>query len=249
MSDQQDIYIPKIVVASVDILGIRNLLKKEDASLSAMNTLAAFRRNAAGHLMFADSDLTQVEAELYRFDEYLGDSIYLFPDPQVDIPTQAYFLAIRCASLIAAGIMIDANNFLVRAGIASGNLRRRVIQTEFGTRAVFIGSAMAKAHAIEQAQRWIGGAIEADLPSKEPSPYRMSYDVPTKPFWSTPKEQLDALNWVHFFADQFDLSKLKERLEEISCKIGGSEDQEHEKIDNTFAFIDQVVEKNNMLWK
>ena len=71
-----------------------------------------------------------------------GDTSYLFGDPAQPIEEQARNLALKVASLFHVGLFISRTPFLLRAGIATGDLRTEVVDTQQGPVPVHMGTAL-----------------------------------------------------------------------------------------------------------
>ena len=121
----------------------------------------------------------------------------MFADPKTSVSQQVSLLASKVASLIAIGLWGEVR-FLVRAAIATGDLRTTVVETDSGRHEIRVGTAMVRAHLLENAQCWIGGALAADSAvhlDDTGSKWTVSYAVPLKNPDSQAGHPL-ALNWI-----------------------------------------------------
>ena len=233
-----DSYIPEVAVASIDILGVKNLIEHGDESLAALNTVARFVRNATSSGIYDDPELSTKTGDTFADDVYLGDSVYLFADPRVALPKQISGLVIRVATLIATGLYGE-KTFLVRAGIAVGDLRRRHIQNERIDREILIGSAMARAHQLETAQRWIGGAVARGAPvDPEAQGWTHPFAVPTKGGADDVANPV-AVNWI---GQGWSETRLQQSLRGAIERIGGN-GEAAVKLENTLSFVRHVFEQ------
>ena len=154
-----------------------------------MNVLSRFVRNASSARIYADAASGGVHDVMFTADVYFGDSVYLFADPYRDLQTQIQLLSYRVATLIALGLCFSPR-FLVRAGIAVGDLRKRMAQGDGVPHEIRIGTSMTRAHRLQEAQNWIGGAVAAGTRLHGES-CAVQYPVPLKPGAEslTPKAQ------------------------------------------------------------
>jgi hypothetical protein len=227
-----DSYFPEIAVAALDILGLQEFVAKNDNSLSAMNVLSRFVRNASSGRIY-NAALSGVHDLMFTADVYFGDSIYLFADPSRDLQTQIQLLSYRTATLIALGVCFSPR-FLVRAGIAVGDLRKRVAQGDGAPHEIRIGTSMTRAHQLQEGQDWIGGAIAAEA-GLHGEMCAIEYPVPLKPKAKSLRTRL-ALNWLWRNGTPA----------EVECEVraafnetGGNETA-RQKLTNTLTFIDEI---------
>lgn len=192
---KNDTYAPTVAVAALDLLGVKTLVSKDDSCLAAMNVLSKFVKNAASRWAYADEKSGKKHEKMYELDLYFGDSLYLFADSSRDIETQVQWLAIRVSTLVALGLWWTPR-FLVRAGIAAGDLRKRVAKGDGGAHEIRIGTSMTRAHELQDAQEWIGGAIDPAAPfASETAKWTVEYPVPLKSS-STFVGSAVPLNWI-----------------------------------------------------
>ena len=230
---------------------MRSLLLKNDQSVSASNTLQSFLLNASYPVAHAgpsfESEGKQVFLQGYNF----GDSMYLFGDATKTLQEQADWLLGKCSTLIAWGLNLFVttnmrDGFLVRVGIASGDLRMRWVvrepdKVQIETR---IGTAMMKAQCLQEPQQWIGGAIEASIPRNEHSIYRVSYPVP----WNEKKDKVefpvDAINWVRLGIDNPGATFFPP-IEKIETAAVSATAAAEEKWSNTLAFMKEIFRRTS----
>lgn len=144
----------------------------------------------------------------------------------------------RVATLIAVGLFGDTG-FLVRAAIAIGDLRTKLVQTERGLREIRIGTSMVRAHRLEASQGWVGAAIAPDAPlDSETLSWTVSYAVPLhKSIADLATDR--AVNWI---AKGQLPHHASEAVRRVATQIGidsGAQD----KIDRTMEFIEFVCGK------
>ncbi|NIM10650.1 MAG: hypothetical protein GTO45_01555 [Candidatus Aminicenantes bacterium] len=237
MNSSDDQYNERIVVASIDLLGIRNILKRPSGSKDAITQLEYFWKNAALKPLYNNESCKSYDIMLYKHGWYFGDTIYLFGSQNDSIADQVWKLVVKCASIIAVGFYRN-NKFLARAGISVGDLRVKSISTPNGRHELRIGTSMANAQKLESIQDWVGGALDSDIPDIE-SEYIIDYPVPLKP--STKAVYPIAINWVEL-AKQFfsDRNQLVSKVSECHRWIGGAGENEERKIKNTIDFISAV---------
>lgn len=197
----EDEYHEQIVVASIDILGMARRVESDDDATTAAGDLDIFLKNAAVPYHYDKPSFDSPTGRLYSRALHFGDSIYLFAEPEKSISQQATSLLVKSAMLIVMGVKSwieeRENYFLLRVGIAVGNVRWRRFRW-FGELIEFpIGTALTRAHRIQEAQEWIGGAIDRQLQSSDDR-YRLECAVPLK---TARRSEMDAVNWVQGVAD------------------------------------------------
>lgn len=232
-----DEYKPEIAVASIDILGLKNMLGMNDRSLSAMNAIGVLVRNAYENRMYEDLNDRSKFTLSHDVSMHFGDSVYLIGDPSKNIQEQVVFLASRCAALVTFGLANRGQNFLARVGVAVGDLRTRVVQTTPGPVVLRIGSAMSNAHAVEDKQDWIGGAIDVDFELPEEGSHYFRYAVPMKS--GSNRSPGYAINWLW----ETEGESIADRLDQVSSSVGSSDDVES-KIRNSKALIEYAKARN-----
>jgi hypothetical protein len=235
-----DHYVPTIAAAAVDILGVQRLASKLDGSLAAINVLSKFVRNASPWLLSSPStELASRHTKMYDVEVYFGDSLYLFADQSIILEEQILNLTIRVATLVAVGLLVGAPRFLVRGGIAIGDLRKRLITRDGVDREIRIGTSMTRAHQLQECQDWIGGAIDGTAPrNSETSRWTFGYPAPLKKSCD-----LDAvpvpLNWIWKDGTPEGIeNKLRLASEEISAPTTRSQTI----LQNTSRFIRAVCQ-------
>jgi len=247
VSDDKEYY-PLVAVAAVDMCGMKKLLDEEDNCSSAWKALTWLIRNASVNEFYSDKSLKNKAGTMYELGTYFGDSVYIFADTSLDIGIQVDRLAVKCASLIGVGFDFG---FLVRAGIAVGDLRRKVISL-YGDKQqeVRIGRGMAKAHMLQECQDWIGGAVESEFPPAPEQINRIEYDVPIKEKTDFSNSKLEAVNWVYILASRHG-NKKDEVLDVVSksiLKLNGLESEKiRSKLENTIGFIEYVFSQSKYI--
>jgi|GEM_PF-5991411 len=197
--DTEQRYYPDVIAASIDILGFGRLIE--------LDSERAFRAAAwlVGNVLLdkaVRADGGGPDISLYERSAYFGDSCYLFGDTGADLRDQATCLAAKCASLLYVGLSggYSPSKLLVplRIGIARGDLRVGTIRVGERRQELRIGSAMLKAHRLQEAQVWLGGAVALDVPppSSNSDDFRLSYSVPRhQARWQRWMDSCSALNW------------------------------------------------------
>lgn len=240
-------HIDKIVVASIDILGISKMLEYENGSKKVIKKLYNAWMNS-GNIIFKKPDMGSEQISMFWGSTKFGDSIYFFGNPDDTIEKQTEFLIFRTGILIAIGI--STLGILFRCGIAEGDLELNKIKiptfggTEYNE--ILIGTSMSRAHKLEINQKWIGGAISGNIDCKKIGKYLIKYkDIPInkKKF---KKEFLPdyAINWYEFLKDtaevsKFDINTTEERIISIAKDIGIN-DGVTTKINNTKKFLEFI---------
>jgi hypothetical protein len=178
---------------------------------------------------------------MYEISHYFGDSVYFFPNPVQPIKEQIGLLSTKCAALIATGFHVG---FLVRVGIAVGDLRiKQITLPEGEKREIKIGSSMAKAHALQDLQDWVGGAVLSEFPATLPEINRLKYEIPLKDKGYSSPTTLEALNWVYILSGIYshDKGKVINIIKQRILEIGDSESEKITfKLENTLAIVDRV---------
>lgn len=193
MPSTSDQYYPRIAVAALDILGFSKLVEKGDESLVAMDTIAKFVRNASSSRLYSDPILGGNDDYMFRASVYFGDSVYLFGDPMRELDDQVAGLCMRVATLLFAGLLEP--RLLVRGAIAVGDLRIRSVQGDGESHKIRIGTSMTRAHKLENAQEWIGAAVDRRAPRNDiANGWTACYEVPLKP--NSKMRSPVALNWI-----------------------------------------------------
>jgi hypothetical protein len=233
MANGADRYVTQIAAASLDILGVRKLLGRDDQAVSAIDAVTRFVGNATSSGVYREPHPGSKLRDLFDADLYFGDSVYLFADPARPIQSQVEDLVMKVAPLITLGIQQDPV-FLVRAGIAVGDLRTRVVRNERGQREIRLGTAMLHAHVLETSQIWVGGAIAEGLLGTAIHG-TVAYPVPLRS--GTDADSRLALNWI---AWGWTLEKLESRLHSAFSGIGLT-DEDRPKLENTLAFVRHVI--------
>ncbi|MBI3895598.1 MAG: YqgE/AlgH family protein [Acidobacteria bacterium] len=231
--DTDGIYVPIVAVAAIDILGVKQLLLKPDCSLSAMKVLSKFVLNASSPEIFKDSNVSEKVDQMFEKDLYFGDSVYLFAASSLDPEIQIQWLVIRVATLIALGLWKEPR-FLVRAGIAIGDLRKRVVKGGGSPHEIRIGSSMLKAHQLQECQNWVGAVVDAAVPqTPEVANWTFDYSVPVKPGCDGLPLPL---NWI--WENSLD-GEVESELVLASNEISLNQDAQT-KLDNTSKFVQSI---------
>lgn len=238
----EDDYHDRIVVASMDILGMGRLVESDDDAATAANVLDVFLKNAAVPYWYERQSSDSPTGRMWSRQSHFGDSIYLFGNTDLSILEQTTYLLMQSAGLIQLGLGFwieqRERSFLLRVGIAVGNVRWRRFDW-FGQRIELpIGTALTRAHRIQEQQQWIGGAIERKLASSDDR-YRLEYDVPLK--MAAASVKLDAINWVQTVADNYPIDSFVDALRK---RIEGMRDESAEvlrKHANTQRFLDHAA--------
>jgi len=229
-------YYPEVIVAAVDIIGMKNLLKQNDKLDNATKIIGQICGNIDNN--------TQLKIHWKQF----GDSAYLIGNPGESPEIQLNKIALSVASLTALGIFgenILGRNFLLRSGISKGDLSSA--KWNGANEPFFIGNSMANAFDLERSQDWFGASIKDDIDcSNIKSGHIIKYDkIPLKG-----KEYNGyAINWLEFAKQNMKELKIKmdlnpvnicNQIEKISKKIGysdGEEEKSKTKIENTKKFV------------
>jgi hypothetical protein len=227
--------VPIIAVAAVDILGVQGLVAKADQCLSAINAIGKLVKNASERRLFGPSQNPEL---MFDFDHYFGDSVYLFADPNLELHVQVQRLLIRVATLITAGLLWGETRFLVRAALAIGDLRKRVVSSEREAREVRIGTSMVRAHQLQEAQDWIGAAVDAAVPCNlETAKWTIQFPVPLKPSAVVSAPPI-ALNWIGANCSR---ARIEDALHGAACEAGLTENAKT-KLRNTLQFVGLVYD-------
>lgn len=237
--DADDTYLPDVAVAAVDILGVKKLVGKADKNILAMAALSLFVRNACSSGYYTRPDFSAKAGDLYQDDVYFGDCVYLFGDTGMPVSKQVNLLAAKLTALIFLGL-ISEPRILVRAAIATGDLRTKMVSTVRGIRDVRIGTAMVRAYLLEANQCWIGGAIDYRAPLSEDCRKRVvEYPIPLKS--GSDLGHPVALNWMGGIGKRPDRDEVEANLRRAVAEVGTGDDEET-KLTNTLEFVRCVFE-------
>ena len=227
-------YSGQVAVAAVDVLGVCNLVNKGDDCALVVSVLEYFVNRVSDSRMFDNPANSQPVDRTHREDVYFGDAVYLFADPELDLAGQIVRLQVKVSTLVWMGLY-NKVQFLVSGAIAVGDLREKTINTPSGLRQLKIGTSMVRAMQLEEAQDWVGAAIDSSVSTNsEIMSWTSDFPVPVKTGFpgGTPR----ALNWIPLATDR---AALEQKLKDISSKIGADERSNH-KVRNTMSFIEQV---------
>lgn len=230
-------YYPEVIVAAVDIIGMKNLLKRRDKLDSATKIIGQICGN-----------IDKNKNEKWHWRQF-GDSAYLLGKPGSPPEEQVRRISLGVSHLTALGIFgenLIGYNFLLRSGIAKGDLSSAKWN---GTEEpFFIGNSMRYAFELERSQKWFGGCIKNDIDcSKISDAYIIEYDkIPI----NNKEYKGYAINWLK--AAKQNIKELKinmdlnpenicKQIEKISEEIGYSDKKEEgeikTKINNTKKFV------------
>ncbi len=246
-----NVYRQEVAVAAVDLLGMKALLEKDDKATSAMTALVGLRRNSATRDYYHAKDFKSSAGTLYQLEEHLGDSVYFFADTNLDIGTQVNRLVMKCAALIATGLLHYPRGFLVRAGIAVGDLRKKLVQPPQGApHEIRIGTGMARAHMLQKCQEWLGGAVEVKIAPAPKEINRIKYEVPIKDNTNFQQCELEAVNWVYILANEYsnDKGKVIDAVKKSMSQPSNLANCENalKKLENTLNFVEYVFSKKDI---
>jgi hypothetical protein len=237
------IYYPEIIVAAIDISGMKNLMKKNDNLNSATKIIGQFCGNIDNN--------SHLQIHWKQF----GDLAYLIGNPNDPIDTQVSKIAFSVANLIAFGLLANemkiCDNFLLRSGISKGDLKAAQWNSLNAKGNYFIGNSMVKAYKLEESQDWFGACIDFDIDcsninNKIITKYNM---IPLKRKWINKKKIGYAINWLPVFRQiinqyniniEFEENALKRHIESITEEIGYSKAGEKKimrKVKNTGKFV------------
>ena len=238
-------YHSMVAVAAIDALGIKALLDRDDEASSAMHTLSILVKNAASRDFYDLPSFDGTATPMFQFDNYFGDSIYLFSNPEIPLSSQVQRLAAKCASLLSVGLFIPSK-FLARAAIGTGNLRIFRVDTAIGIREIRIGTAMSKAHQLQEAQEWFGGSIIADVLYPSDDINAFEYEVPLKNCLHL--ERVLAINWVGVMINNgYTSSQVEQLLRDAFNAIGSIGNRESTKLQNALEFIRYVAAREHLI--
>jgi hypothetical protein len=233
-------YYPDVVVAAVDILGLGVLIQKPDQCEGAFGAANWLATNCLFSKAYDTPTGESGGFPLYESEVYFGDSAYLFGDPTELVQEQGSRLAAKCAALLWPGLhrhMRKGTGGLLRIGIARGDLRKGHVSQKGRVHEVRVGTAMLRAHDLELAQDWIGGAVAADVPRASPDDYRCAWPVPLK-HGSPWAGRCEALDWLRLAVENADNLKWDpESLTAFLLDNAPSEDRARSKWVNTLAFL------------
>jgi hypothetical protein len=165
---EKEEYFENVVVASFDILGFKEKIRKD--SRIASKVLGNFVRNAQyGRTAYsAEVDFSKPGFEskkmfdLYSSIERFSDSLFVYGNPNEAIEDQLDKICGMAAKTVAIGLMCD-RPYLVRCGIGTGDLVSKTISTFNEETTFFTGNSILNAYQIECEQNWAGGALHEDL--------------------------------------------------------------------------------------
>lgn len=229
-------YFPEVIVAAVDIIGMKNLLKKDDKLDNVTKIIGQICGNIDNN--------PQLKIHWRQF----GDSAYLIGNPGESSEIQLIKIALSVASLTTLGIFGEkllGRNFLLRSGISKGDLSSA--KWDESKEPFFIGNSMANAFELERSQNWFGACIDVDIDcSNIKSAYIINYDkIPL----NDKEYEGYAINWLEMAKQNKKALKIKidlnevdicNQIEKISKEIGYSDGEEEKskiKIENTKNFI------------
>lgn len=236
-------YYSEVIVAAVDIMGIKNLLTKNDK----LNTATKIIGQLCGNI----NNNPQLLIQWKQF----GDSAYLIANPNDPLDTQLSKIAFSVANLTGFGMFAYelniCDNFLLRSGISKGDLKTAQWTLGQSQGNLFIGNSMAKAFKLERAQNWFGACIDFEIDcSNLKNNFIIEYDeIPIKGKWKNKKVKGYAINWLEIVKQIIKQNNIKMNLEPddiikhieiITKKIGSSKSEEKnikKKIKNTKKFV------------
>lgn len=228
-------YYPEVIAAAVDIIGMKNLLKKDDKLENVTKII--------GQLCGNIDNNPKLKIHWRQF----GDSAYLIGNPKDKLNDQLIKLSLSVASLTALGIFgenLIGRNFLLRSGISKGDLSSA--QWDMKKDPFFMGNSMANAYILKDSQEWFGCCIAKDIDCNNiQSEYIIKYDeIPLK----DGKYQGYAINWIEAakqnkaelkIKTDINFENVSAKIEEISERIGYSNDKGKAiaKVNNTKKFV------------
>jgi hypothetical protein len=239
MSDGSERYFDSIVVAAVDVLGMRRLVSRGDACAEAMAALRNFVWNALESRMFYEPDETRLAGRTHQIGMYFGDAVYLFGDPSDSPKLQLMKLTAKVASLIWWGLRGPAR-FLVRVGIGAGNLRTKTVTVAGISHEIRIGSAMLRAYELEKNQDWVGGAVDGGVAALD-SKHEWTVDYPVPLHRECPSAKPGALKWV---GPADPRAALEDALRAASANIGSCASGDA-KVQNSLRFIEWIYKSES----
>lgn len=258
-------YFPEIVAACVDVMGMKNIIERDDKLDMAIRIPCQICANIANNQYDESGGLRYYQMQM-------GDAAYLISNPKYTISLQTQQLCYGLGSLISFGILGEKwikYNFLLRGAIASGNLKTAKWEIENAHGNVLIGTSILRAFFLENMQNWIGASVLGNIKIDNPKKYYLlKYDyIPfDKDYLS--KKQLDllrewrklgwipryAIDWVRVAIEKEGDFKLDERITKeylfekicrISEEIGkGNSKKIEKKIENTKRFIEYSMKVN-----
>ena len=238
-------YNKDIIAASIDILGLGNVLKY-NGSKKAFNLLNKLFLNTIDPYVYSAPLFLGKKIRVFKDSVRFGDSVYIFGEPKNSIQNQVEHLIFRAVSLLALGIY--KHNFFLRCGIAGGDLLtgplalpkdvpQHLIELSEN---IFIGTSISHANQLEKNQNWIGGAISKDIDCSHCMKYLVEYDIPLK----NKKGQTAryAINWIKFEKEHEtyfgSINKTNNKIDLIAKSIGNTNNRNvKEKIENTKKFV------------
>lgn len=245
-SSTDDVFYPAIVASSFDALGLSTLLSSEEDALGAVNTCEGL----IGQILdarraYEEPDRNSDFIGMFEHSMYFGDSVYVLSDPSLSLHVQVVRLTALAAGILWCGIYSTVSGrrkaFAPRIGIAQGNLRIRTISAGGQAHELQMGTSMATAYEIERNQRWVGGALAAELRQKD-DPYCVEYGIPMKTKYDGP--QLCAINWLPIAFQNAHIYSPEKLLNDLAAHTGKQVAPDaQEKWKNTHTFAVTMLEQ------
>jgi len=229
-------YYPEVIVGALDIIGMKNILKRNDELDMATKII--------GQLC----GIIEINNQLKFYWKQFGDSIYLIAHPKEDLDVQIDKIAFSVASLTAIGIFgekIIGYNFLLSSGIGIGDIS--AAKWNYSDIPYFIGNSMANAYVLQEKQNWFGGCISKDIEERFiKSEFLIEYSkIPIEENYC----KGHALNWLKASYKIlkkldpdfiFKVETIYDKIKNISDDIGSTtkdNDKINKKLENTKNFI------------
>jgi hypothetical protein len=243
-------YHKEIIVASIDILGISNILQSSKGANKVTGILGKIWVDNVDPNIYAKPDFSSKKTSQFWKSMKFGDSIYILAHPDDKPKVQLQKMITRVVGMIPLGLF--KYNAFLRCGIAKGDLLISNVKIKNApphlkdySEEIYIGTSMSNARKLETNQMWIGGAIQGDIDCKNCDNYLIEYPVPPKKCKNdkrfVPKY---ALNWLKFVEENegvagltIDKIKIFNRIDSIARSIGNINEDVKTKIKNTKEFI------------
>lgn len=263
-------YIPKVIVADIDVIGMKKILEINDKLETAHKILGQIRSNLEHNRFYKDSQNGKPHPRWYM--RVYGDSIYLIGNTEIPIEEQAKWIIFAAANMIAFGIFGDefkdkkkriGVNFFLRCGIAKGDFGIAKYKINGLEDTIEIGNSMAYAYQLESSQNWIGGAILGNLIlSKDDDLYLIEYPyIPLDNLKEDIKCEWDKNGWIPKYAidwirvlkekandfgvsiNDINKSYINKKIDSISKNIGKKGKEEDDKITKTKKFVEYYLKR------
>jgi len=228
-------------VANFDILGMSSLTRtNQDRAIAMLHDFYDIIVNHVGKMAIEIVDSNEIIID--RIEKILfSDTVIVFT--KGNSKKDLYAIVILCSELFGQSLH---RCIPIRGGIAFGNL---FYDNQTG---IICGSPLVEAHELEKTSKWLGISVTEDIAQKiQKADIKVGNGQSSVIDWNIQPINRKVINWPSVFEKNFQASipitteQFYEAFKNDSGNFDKLSDSIKEKYENTVAFVNACLSKNN----